>query len=41
MQAKVDELKSAQKEGEDAQMDQRKQQIKEKADSVAAAKAAR
>eukprot|EP00088_Acartia_fossae_P066531 TRINITY_DN8255_c0_g1_i2.p1 TRINITY_DN8255_c0_g1~~TRINITY_DN8255_c0_g1_i2.p1 ORF type:complete len:1085 (-),score=304.99 TRINITY_DN8255_c0_g1_i2:578-3832(-) len=41
LQAKADELKDAQRESENAKMDERKQQLKEKAETVAAAKAAR
>jgi hypothetical protein len=40
-QAKADELKDKKKDSENAMMDERKQQLKDKADSVAAAKVAR
>jgi len=41
LQAKADELKSQRKDSENSMMDERKKQLKEKTESVAAAKAAR
>ena len=40
-QVKAEELKFEKRSSENAKMDERKQQLKEKAESVAAAKAAR